>query len=178
MKTLSLLRHAKSSWDDPVQRDFDRPLNARGIRAAHTIGAWMAQEGLVFDAVAASPAVRVRETLDHVAAGYGRAFSPRFDRRIYMASATCLFDLLHGTDDDIGHLLLAGHNPGLEDLLLLATSHQDSPLRRAAGEKYPTATFATLTFDVPRWALADDGRATLLRFVRPRDLDPELGPEE
>lgn len=178
MKTLSLLRHAKSSWDDPVQRDFDRPLNARGRRAAHTIGAWMAREGLMFDAIIASPAVRVRETLDQVAAGYGLAFSPRFERRIYMASATCLFDLLHGTDDSIGHLLLAGHNPGLEDLLLLATSDHDSPLRRTACEKYPTATFATLTFDVPHWALVDEGRAILQQFVRPRDLDPELGPEE
>lgn len=182
MKTLSLLRHAKSSWDDPAQRDFDRPLNTRGRKAARTIGEWMAREGLAFDAVLASPARRVQETLDEVAAGYGGPLSGttgsvQTDRRVYMASAACLFALLHETDDGIGHLLLVGHNPGLEDLLLQATSHIDTSLRRAAYEKYPTATFASLEFATGHWAAVDEGQAHLSRFIRPRDLDPALGPE-
>ena len=63
MKRLTLLRHAKSTWDDPVSRDFDRPLNPRGRRAARTIGAEMRVLGLAFDSVIASPARRVMETL-------------------------------------------------------------------------------------------------------------------
>ena len=76
MKNLTLLRHAKSGWDDPAIRDFDRPLNPRGRRAARTVGAEMKAQGLGFDLVLASPARRVAETLDEVAAGYG-ALAPR-----------------------------------------------------------------------------------------------------
>lgn len=177
MKTLSLLRHAKSSWDDPVQRDYDRPLNARGKRAARTVGEWMARAGLSFDAVIASPATRVQETLAYVGEGRGEPFDPVWDKRIYMASATSLFEIVHETDAGIGHLLLVGHNPGLEELLLLATEGEQSPLRAEAEEKYPTATFATLTFDVDEWPAAEEGTARLTCFTRPRDLDPELGPE-
>lgn len=177
MKTLSLLRHAKSSWDDTVQRDFDRSLNAKGKRAAQTVGAWMAREGLHFDAVIASPALRVQETLAHVSQGRGTALGPQLERRIYLASAASLFDLVHETGADISHLLLVGHNPGLEDLLLLATEGDDSPLRMRASEKYPTASFATLSFDVDSWDAVDEGNGSLVRFVRPRDLDPELGPD-
>jgi phosphohistidine phosphatase len=71
MKILTLLRHAKSGWDDPVARDFDRPLNPRGRRAARTIGREMKAQGLAFDLVMASPARRVIETLEEVAAAYG-----------------------------------------------------------------------------------------------------------
>ena len=177
MKTLSLLRHAKSSWDDPVQRDYDRPLNARGKRAARTIGQWMARQRLAFDAVIASSATRVQEPLAFVGEGRGEPFDPIWDKRIYMASAASLFDIVRETGDDIGHLLLVGHNPGLEELLLLATEGEQSPLRAEAEEKYPTATFATLVFDVDGWDAIEESKARLACFTRPRDLDPELGPE-
>ena len=71
MKTLTLLRHAKSGWDDPVARDFDRPLNPKGQRAAAMVGRHMKALGLAFDHVVASPAARVVETLDHLGQGYG-----------------------------------------------------------------------------------------------------------
>jgi hypothetical protein len=94
MPTLTLLRHAKSSWDDPVTRDFDRPLNARGHRAAATMGRHLKAQGLQFDHVVASPAVRVTETLDQFHAGYGERLAPAWDRRIYLASAATLIDLV------------------------------------------------------------------------------------
>lgn len=178
MKHLSLLRHAKSSWDDPVERDFDRPLNGRGHRAARRMGEWIGAEGLMFDGVIASPALRVRQTIEGVEAGLGRRLRPAFDKRIYMASAAALFDLVRETADGIEQLLLIGHNPGLEDLLLLAAPADGSPLRTEAEAKYPTATFATLIFDSPAWGDIGEGGARLLRFVRPRDLDPTLGPDD
>jgi len=76
MKTLTLLRHAKSGWDDPVSRDFDRPLNAKGKRAAAMVGRHMRTLGLAFDHVVASPAVRVVETLDEIVTGYGQTLAP------------------------------------------------------------------------------------------------------
>lgn len=176
MKTLTLLRHAKSGWDDAVQRDFDRPLNAKGRRAAQAVGRHLKREGLRFDHVIASPAVRVQQTLDEVGAGYGDAFQPAWDRRIYLASAATLLDLVRDLDDAHGAVLLVGHNPGLEDLVLLLVPDAE-PMRGAVEEKYPTASLAELSFPIARWRDAAQGGAALTRFVRPRDLDPSLGPD-
>jgi phosphohistidine phosphatase len=178
MKTLSLLRHAKSSWDDPVERDFDRPLNGRGHRAARRMGEWLKESGLRFDRVLASPALRIKQTIEGVEAGLEERLRPGFDKRIYMASAASLFDLIRDTPDDSAHLLLIGHNPGLEDLLLLATEGDPSSLRAEAEAKYPTATFASIELPVAKWAAIEEGGARLVQFVRPRDLDPTLGPED
>jgi phosphohistidine phosphatase len=176
MKTLTLLRHAKSGWDDAVQRDFDRPLNAKGRRAAQAVGRHWQREGLRFDHVIASPAVRVQQTLDEAAKGYGDPLQPVWDRRIYLASAATLLDLVRELDDAHGVVLLAGHNPGLEDLVLLLVPDAE-PTRGAVEEKYPTASVAELSFPIERWRDAAKGGAALTRFVRPRDLDPSLGPD-
>lgn len=179
MKTLTLLRHAKSGWNDPVARDFDRPLNARGRRAGETIGRHMRALGLAFDRVVASPAVRVVETLEEVGAGYGRALEPEWDRRIYLASGATLLDVVNALPDDSGSVLMVGHNPGLEDLaLMLVPDNGDTALRDELETKYPTATLAQMTLDIDRWADAAAGCATLDRFIRPRDLDPALGPDD
>lgn len=177
MKRLTLLRHAKSSWDDPVQRDFDRPLNARGLKAARTMGRWMEQEGLRFDHVVASPAVRVVETLDGLWEGYGQTLKPVWDRRIYLASGVNLLDVLRELPPAANHVLIAGHNPGIEDLvLMLVPDREGDALRDCVEEKYPTAAVATIDFDGD-WAALEPREGHLVRFVRPRDLDPALGPD-
>lgn len=178
MKTLTLLRHAKSGWDDPVARDFDRPLNAKGRRAAEVMGRHMRDAGFAFDHIVASPAIRVGETLDAIEAGYGRKLAPEWDRRVYLASAATLLDVVHGFDDGAARVLLVGHNPGLEDLVLMLVPEGAGALRGAVEAKYPTATLAEMTFPVDHWADVADGGGTLTRFVRPRDLDPTLGPDE
>jgi phosphohistidine phosphatase len=172
MKTLTLLRHAKSGWDDMSLRDFDRRLNAKGRRAATLVGRHMRDVGLVFDHVVASPAVRVAETLDGIAEGYGRTLDPVWDRRVYLASAGTLLDLVHELEDGHASVLLVGHNPGLEDLTVMLAADPGE-----AEDKYPTATLAELAVG-ERWTEAKRGTATLTRFVRPRDLDPALGPDE
>lgn len=178
MKTLTLLRHAKSGWDDPVERDFDRPLNAKGRRAALTMGRHMQSLGLHFDQVVASPAVRVRETLESLESGLGETLEPHFDRRIYLGSAEMLLDVIHGTPDSADTLLLAGHNPGLENLvLLLVPDCKGGGERDKVEEKYPTAALAEIAFDVVGWDAIKPGHGNLKRFVRPRDLDAALGPD-
>jgi len=178
MKTLTLLRHAKSSWDDPVERDFDRPLNGRGRRAANRMGRYMRDAGLAFDHVLASPALRVQQTIAGVEDGYGRPLSPAYDRRIYMASAATLLDLVQAFDDAHGRVLMVGHNPGLEDLVLALVPPSPDGLRAEVEIKYPTATLAEMRFEVDRWKDVEEGGGTLDRFMRPRELDPSLGPEE
>lgn len=178
MKTLTLLRHAKSGWDDPVARDFDRPLNMRGRRAARTVGWEMRAQGLRFDRAIASPARRVRETLSDISDGYGSDLAPAFDERLYLASAEMLLELVQDTEEGVERLLLVGHNPGLEQIMLLLTREDGKGLRGEAAIKYPTATLAEIALPVDRWSAVGEGIGTLSRFIRPRDLDPGLGPDE
>ena len=174
MKMLTLLRHAKSGWDDPGLRDFDRPLNAKGRRAAQAMGRNWRALGLSFDHVVASPARRVTETLAEVEIGFGCPLSPTFDRRVYLAEPGTLIELVHDFPDGAGRALLVGHSPGLEQLVLMAA---DGELIEEVATKYPTATAAELCL-ADGWASLGDIRATLARFTRPRDLDPALGPDE
>lgn len=176
MKRLTLLRHAKSTWDDPVARDFDRPLNRRGRKAARRVGEEMRALGLAFDAVVASPALRVRETLAEVEQGYGRSLAPTFEPAVYLAAPETLIEIVRGAEGTVASLLLAGHNPGIESLAMALG--RGSPLVEQVAVKYPTGTLAELEFDVERWRDVEPGRGRLVRFVRPRDLDPELGPDE
>lgn len=179
MKTLTLLRHAKSGWDDPVLRDFDRPLNGKGKRAAQMVGRNWRSLALGFDHVVASPAVRVIETLEQVAAGYGEALAPVWDRRLYLASATTLLDIVHELPAGASNALLVGHNPGLEDLvLMLVPDTAEQPLRDDVEAKFPTASTVQMQFDVDDWRKVASGKAKLSVFVRPRDLDPTLGPDQ
>ncbi len=181
MKRLITFRHAKSGWDQPAVRDFDRALNDKGRRAAATMGRHMRLVGIRFDHVIASPAVRVAETLDAMFDGYGRRVSPGWDRRAYLASAPTLLEIVHEASDDVDCLLLVGHNPGLEELVLnLSAEHGEEEMatRDSVEEKYPTASVAEITFDVDHWADVRAGKGHLVRFVRPRDIDPALGPDK
>ena len=182
MKTLTLLRHAKSGYDDPLLRDFDRPLNERGRNAAIRIGQWLREaqdkgDMPEFDHVASSPAVRCRQTIEGVEAGMRARLAPIYETRIYLASSATLVELVAGFADHHKHAMLVGHNPGLEDLLLELVPH-GGHLRAEAEIKFPTATIARLDLKIDHWAKVDGGRAKLTQFVRPRDLDPALGPDE
>jgi len=176
MKTLILLRHAKSSWDDHGVRDFDRALNPKGERAARTMGSHMRSIGVAWDYAIASPATRVIETLEQASQGYGRRIDPDWDRRAYLASAATLLELVHEAPVSADRLLLSGHNPGLEDLILLLVPDGDA--RRDQVEiKFPTASLAVITCEGTSWADVAPGKCTLATFTRPRDVDAALGPD-
>jgi phosphohistidine phosphatase len=173
VKTLGLLRHAKSDWDDLALRDFDRGLNDRGKRGAALMGRHIREHGVAFDLLLASPAERVRLTLEAA-----RLKLPtRWDERIYMANSSDLIDVLRTAGEALS-VLIAGHNPGLQQLIFdLVSSENENALFEAAAEKYPTATFAVLELAIDRWADCKPGCGRLIHLARPRDLDPELGPQ-
>ena len=177
MKRLGLLRHAKSEWDDMVKRDFDRGLNARGRRGAALMGEHVVAEDIPWEAAIASPAVRVRETLQHARLG----LSPVFDERLYLASPDTIVEVLHGQGDKENEpesVLLIGHNPGLQETILnLVAPARENDLFREAVVKFPTASFAVLECAIESWSALKARCATLVHFSRPRDLDSELGPE-
>jgi phosphohistidine phosphatase len=183
MKILGFLRHAKSDWDDLNQRDFDRGLNARGRKGAELIGRHIRNHGVRWDKVIASPAVRVKLTLE----GALPEVTPEYDQRLYLASYDTIIETIeahagNGPDEDGGGeadaILVVGHNPGLQDVLLeLVAPGKENDLFREAVVKFPTAAYAVLECDIEHWSQLKRYCAELVHFARPRDLDPALGPE-
>jgi len=178
VKLLGLLRHAKSDWDDIGLRDFDRGLNDRGRRGAALMGEHIRQHGVEWAYVLASPAERVRKTL--LASGLDDGSRGRIDwqDKAYLASAETLIELLREVEGDPASVLVSAHNPGLQELIFrLVSPEAENSLFDAAAEKYPTATYAVLELDIADWADLGPGCGELVHLARPRDLDPELGPE-
>lgn len=177
MKILGIFRHAKSDWNDARLRDFDRPLNKRGRKGAAIMGKHIREHGIGWQRILASPAVRVTQTIELASQAAGTTPPITWDRRIYLASSATLIDVLREQEGDPGSILMVGHNPGLEDLIFdLVPDDGTSPLRDIVEEKFPTAAYAVLQLDVESWKAIDEGCARLMHLVRPRDLDPELGP--
>lgn len=174
MKRLGLLRHAKSDWSDMALRDFDRGLNERGRRGAALMGAHIRDHGVTWDLLLASPAERVKRTIDAA-----RLNLPvQWDEHVYLAESSTLIHVLQGVEGDPGAVLLAGHNPGLQELIFdLVAPENENALFAEVAEKYPTAAFAVLELAIDRWADCRSGCGKIVHLARPRDLDPELGPE-
>ena len=171
MKTLILMRHAKSAWDDPHQKDIDRPLSARGRKSAPRIGAWLAAEKYRPDVVLCSAAQRTRETLDLLQPQLPKGVTVELSRTLYMAAPREMLTEISKVAATAETVLLLGHNPGIGSLAgLLAGSGDENTLGNLHA-KFPTAAAAVLGFDVARWGDVAPGNGRLLAFIRPRDLD-------
>jgi phosphohistidine phosphatase len=171
-KTLFLLRHAKSSWEQPALSDHDRPLAPRGRRAARVIAEHLRQQRIAPALVLCSSSARTRETLEWVASGFGSeaGVHVEIESGLYAASAEELLVRLREQRDDVSSVMLIGHNPAIQDLTLgLAGS---GSLRDLVQEKFPTAALATLTVR-GRWRDLGWGAAELVAFVKPRDLEAD-----
>ncbi|MEP3050018.1 MAG: histidine phosphatase family protein [Erythrobacter sp.] len=174
MKILGLLRHAKSDWDDSAKRDFDRGLNDRGRKGASVIGQHIHDHGISWDKLIASPAERVQRTIEVALP----KLSPIFDQRLYLASSESILEVVQDHAGTADTVLITGHNPGLHDTLLeLVSPAKENALFDEAVHKFPTAAFAVFECAIDDWSQLRTGCATLVHFARPRDLDPDLGPE-
>jgi phosphohistidine phosphatase len=165
MRTLYLLRHAKSSWDDPALPDHERPLAPRGRRDAKRIAKHVGRMGITPELVLCSTAVRTQQTLDLLRPKVGEV-AVQVEEQLYGASSETLLERIRSVPDQVGSVLLIGHNPGLHDLaLMLASSGAD--LRRLEA-KFPTAALATLA--LARWSNLSEGNAELVAYVVPKQL--------
>jgi phosphohistidine phosphatase len=167
VKRVYVLRHAKSSWDEPGLSDHERPLAPRGRRAAKAMARHLREAGIDPGLVLCSTAKRARQTLQRIEPAVGRR-SVHVEDGLYGAGAAALLERLHAVPDPVGSVMVIGHNPGLQDLILGLA--QPGPLRDEVAAKYPTAALATLAADVVSWPDLRPGGAQLVAFVRPRDL--------
>ena len=164
MKTLHLLRHAKSSWDNPGQPDRERGLNKRGKRDAPRMGEALAQR-MAPMAVDASPARRAQLTLDGVCDGWPALaeMDHRTDEDLYTFSAEDLFEWLRGRDDEQSAVFIIGHNPALTDLANALAG--DDGLANL-----PTAGYLELSLQIDRWRDIRQGCALIEFSLFPRQL--------
>ncbi|WP_224823907.1 histidine phosphatase family protein [Cognatishimia sp. MH4019] len=161
IKTLILMRHAKSDWDDPLMPDFERPLNKRGRAAAPAIGNWITAQGLAPDLTLCSSANRTAETW----ALTGLEADIRFEKRLYHATADMMLSVLQEAAGDT--VMMIGHNPGIADF---AERLVKTPPTHPDFWRYPTAATLIATLDISDWIQAQFAQATAQTFIVPRDL--------
>jgi phosphohistidine phosphatase len=173
VRQLWLLRHAKSSWDQPGLADVDRPLAPRGRRAADILAGQLAAAEVRPAVVLCSSSLRTRETLAAILPALGDALEIRIERELYGAGAAQLLERVRQLPDRAPSAMLIAHNPGTQDLALALAS--SGPALAGLGEKFPTGALATLELDVEHWRDLDHGMATAVALVTPRSLESRGG---
>jgi phosphohistidine phosphatase len=170
MKIVGLLRHAKSSRNDPHLADIDRPLTSRGVRAAELIGAEFRKRDAAFDLVLASPARRVIDTIRSFEGGYGKPLEPTYEPVLYENSAATLLNVLAGIGDEAGSILLVGHNPSLQTLGTTLSNPED-PLHPELADQFPTAAAVLIELPVAHWTDLQPGAGRITWFLKPTEID-------
>lgn len=161
MKNLILIRHAKSSWDDPALDDRDRPLNGRGKRDAPLMGAVLKERGLSPDRIVSSPARRALKTAKSIATAIGHPVGEiALDERVYLAEATTLLEVIQQFPETARQVVMFGHNPGFTELVNLLTD--------AGIGNVPTCGVASIEFSVASWSAVSPGSGRLGYFDYPK----------
>jgi phosphohistidine phosphatase len=168
-KHLYLLRHAKSSWDDPTIPDHDRPLSPRGRKAAQRLAQHFRRMALRPELVLCSSAVRARQTLAPISAAMQLDDQTQVESGLYAASARQLLARLRAVDQPVTSVLLIGHNPGLQDLALELAGHDPEVISQLR-DTFPTGAMAEVVFDGDAWSDLTRGLAHVASLTVPRDL--------
>jgi phosphohistidine phosphatase len=168
VRTVILLRHAKSSRSDSTLPDIDRPLAPRGERASKKLAKYIRRQGIQPALVLCSPSLRTRQTLEAVEASLGKRCAVEVVPQLYAASEQELLEPLRALPERVSSVMLIGHNPGLHSLaLVLASRGAELPQLE---EKFPTGALATLVVRSESWTALGPGEAELVDYVVPRQL--------
>ena len=171
MKTLLLLRHAKSAWDDPGLDDHQRPLSKRGERSAKAMAEHIARKAPRPDLILCSTATRTRQTLAPLVKRLGAPTPPiSLERGLYLASEEVLLAHIRGVADQVSTVLLIGHNDGIGQLAAALGGSGPAEALAQVREKFPTGALAFFRVPDGPWGDLSPGSAKLVEFVRPRDL--------
>ena len=161
MRTLLIMRHAKSGWDNPDLADFDRPLNSRGLKTAPFMGNIIYENDLQPDFIISSPAKRAKQTAILVKETAQIETKIEYEEKIYEASPTTLLYVAAGIPDEKESVLLVGHNPGIEGFIRMLTG-ESSVIR--------TAAIAKISLNIEKWSEIAANSGTLDLLMRPKDL--------
>jgi phosphohistidine phosphatase len=172
VKTLLLLRHAKSSWENPTLDDRDRPLAKRGKRAAERIGRFMEDNEISPALILCSPARRALDTLATVRPRLGADAEVHTDEAIYTFDADDLLERLRSVPSSVASVMVVGHNPALHDLASLLAGDGESDALAQLRIKFPTGALAVLDLGGADWSRLSAGQAYLTALVLPRRLEP------
>lgn len=167
MKTLYVLRHAKTERDSETGRDFDRALTERGWSDAELVGREMKERGLKIDAVLASPARRAAQTVEAFGRGYGKV-EPEWELGIYNAMVDRLIEIVQGADDEAQQLMMVGHNPGFEGLVWSLADEGAGKAR----DGMPTAAMAAIELPAETWSDVREGTGRVTEFIVASELRP------
>lgn len=178
MKTLLLLRHAKSSWADPGRADHDRELNLRGEKAAPVMGRFLMREGLMPDLVWCSTAARAVQTLGLLGRQFAGDDRVIYAQDLYMASETALLKCLQQTHAEADRVMMVGHNPGMESFALALTGIDENGHRPDMERKFPTCALCQFSFDVADWSAVKWGAGRLERFIKVKNLQGDARPTD
>lgn len=170
MKKVILLRHAKSSWDNPDLDDNVRPLNKRGKAAAPVIGAWLAERRHKPDVVLSSSSERTRQTVKGIKHALPDLPAATFEAGLYHASPDSMLARLNQLPESCNTVLLVGHQPGLGALTRRLSNGDETRRCKRAFEHFPTAAAAVLELDVENWDELDFATARFVDFAKPREL--------
>jgi phosphohistidine phosphatase len=165
MKRLILTRHAKSSWDDPLTPDHDRPLNERGKAAAADLGQWLASRGHVPAEVLCSDSLRTRKTFSGLAPALPATPVLELKPALYHAGPDVMLAVLRHAKADV--VMMIGHNPGIAEFAHRLVAHAP---RHDGFARYPTGATLVADFDVAAWADVQFGTGSTVDFVVPREL--------
>lgn len=164
-KRLILTRHAKSSWDNPLVADHDRPLNGRGRRAAGDLGEWLASRGYLPAEVLCSDAARTRETWERIAEVLPNGTLLVLEPALYHASPDVMLAVLRRAHADT--VMMIGHNPGIAEFAERIVAQVPG---HAAYRHYPTGATLVASFEIDTWQDVGFGQGAVRDFVVPREL--------
>ena len=162
MKTLLILRHAKSSWENTNLSDFERPLNKRGLEAAPVMGEVLKKNQFQPEIILSSPAMRARQTAEIIRKTACIKGKVEFEERIYEASPARLLEVISEQNDEVKSIMLVGHNPGLEALVKTLTG-QMQPM--------PTAALAVIDLEINHWNEVNSLTGKLRALIRPKEIE-------
>jgi phosphohistidine phosphatase len=165
MKRLILTRHAKSSWDDPLTPDHDRPLNERGKAAAADLGQWLASRDYVPGEVLCSDAVRTRKTFSGIAPALPGAPVLELKPALYHAGPDVMMAVLRHASADV--VMMIGHNPGIAEFAARLVAHAPA---NPEFSRYPTGATLVVDFDVPDWGAVGFGQGVTVDFIVPSEI--------
>lgn len=170
MKDLLLLRHCKSSWDDPGARDHDRPLNARGRESARIMAQYVHDRGLRPDVILCSTAARTVETMTAVLEPWSPPPPVERDANLYLTGRHALLSRIARVDDHIRRVMVIGHNPDIESLASSLARDGDKAVIRAMRDKFPTGALAHIEIAIDQWIDLPTAIGTLKTFATPKQL--------